>query len=84
MLFFTLIFSVIIVSSALKALFLDYNVRMLCEFNPFFAHKICLHGKIHFICLIQIENTEICTAYRKSAKKYRDMIFYSYRPALVL
>ncbi len=51
MLFFTLIFSLINVSSALKALFLDYNVRMLCEFNPFFAHNICLHGKIHFIYL---------------------------------
>ncbi len=49
--FFTLIFSLINVSSALKALFLDYNVRMFCEFNPFFAHNICLHGKIHFICL---------------------------------
>ncbi len=28
---------------------------------------------IHFICLIQIQNTEICTVYRKSAKKYRDI-----------
>ncbi len=28
-----------------------------------------------FICLIQIQNTEICTVYRKSAKKYRDIHF---------
>ncbi len=27
-------------------------------------------------------NTEINTVYRKSAKKYRDMNFSSYRPAL--
>ncbi len=24
-----------------------------------FAHNICLHAYIHFICLIQIQNTEI-------------------------
>ncbi len=39
---------------------------------------------IHFICLIQIQNTEIYTAYCKSAKRYRDMNFCSYRPALLL
>ncbi len=33
---------------------------------------ICLRGNIYFICLIQIQNTEIYTAYRKSAQKYRD------------
>ncbi len=36
---------------------------------PFFAHNICLHAYIHFVCLIQIQNTEIYTVYRKSAKK---------------
>ncbi len=33
-----------------------------------------------FICLIQIQNTEICIVYRKSAKKYRDINFCSYCP----
>ncbi len=28
---------------------------MLCDFELFFAHNICLHGNIHFICLIQIK-----------------------------
>ncbi len=37
-------------------------------FEPFFGQNICLHGNIHFICLIQIQNTEIYTTYRKSAK----------------
>ncbi len=40
------------------------------------------YGYIHFICLIQIQNTERYTVYRKSAKKYRDINFCSYRPAL--
>ncbi len=31
----------------------------------FFAHNICLHGNIHFICLIQIQNIELYTEYRK-------------------
>ncbi len=38
---------------------------------------------IHFICLIQIQKTEIYTAYRKSAKKYRDIHFCLYLPALI-
>uniref|UniRef100_A0A671P6C5 RecF/RecN/SMC N-terminal domain-containing protein n=1 Tax=Sinocyclocheilus anshuiensis TaxID=1608454 RepID=A0A671P6C5_9TELE len=28
---------------------------MLCDFNTFFAHNICLHCNIYFICLIQIQ-----------------------------
>ncbi len=36
-----------------------------------------------FICLIQIQNADICTVYRKSAKKYRDINFCSYCPALL-
>ncbi len=47
-----------------------------------FAHNICLHN-IHFIRLIQIQILRDNTAYRKSAKKYRDMNFCSYRPALL-
>ncbi len=49
---------------------------MLCDFNPFYTY-ICLHGNIYFICLIQIQNTEIYTAYRKSAQKYRDFLLIS-------
>ncbi len=59
--FIIFIFSLVNLTSALKALFLflDYNVRMLCDFNPF-LHMIYTYGSIHFICLIQI-------------KKYRDI-----------
>ncbi len=37
-----------------------------------------------FIRLIQLQNTETYTVYRKSAKKYRDMNFCSYRPTLIV
>ncbi len=42
---------------------------------PFFAHNIWLwlNSLYLFICLIQIQNTEIYTVYHKSAKKYRDI-----------
>ncbi len=49
-----------------------------------FLHII--YAYIHFICLfllIQMQNTEIYTVYRKSAKKYRYINFCSYRPALL-
>ncbi len=60
MLFFTLIFSLINVTSALKVLFLDYNVRMLCEFNPFLLIIYAYMVKFTlFICLLQIENTDM-------------------------
>ncbi len=65
--FFTLIFSLVNLSSALKALFLFLDDNGMW-FEPFFGQNICLHGNIHFICLIQIQNTEIYTTYRKSAK----------------
>ncbi len=40
-----------------------------------FAQYMCLHGYIHFICLIQKQNAEICTVYRKSAKNTEIWIF---------
>ncbi len=43
-------------------------------FQPF-LHIIYAYMFTLFICLIQIQNTEICSKYGKSAKKYRDMIF---------
>ncbi len=55
---------------------LECNVNL----NPFLH---ITHAYIHFICLIQIQNTEIYTVYRKSAKKYRDINFCSYRQALI-
>ncbi len=45
-----------------------------------FCTYIYLRGNIYFICLIQIQNTEIYTAYRKSAQKYRDSLLISPSP----
>ncbi len=37
-----------------------------------------------FICLLQIQNTEICNVYCKSAKKYRDIQFLLIFPSPTL
>ncbi len=65
--FFTFIFLFLVnLTSALKALFLflDYNVRMLCDFNSFlyiiYAYMVTFTYFLFF--LIQIQNTEIYTA----------------------
>ncbi len=47
-----------------------------------FAHYICLNGYIHFIYLLN-PNTKYLDMYSKSAKKYKDIKFCSYCPALL-
>ncbi len=66
---------------ALKALFLflDRNVRILYDFN-YFLHIIYAYMITFtlFICLIQIQNGEIYTAYHKSAKKHTEIWIFAH------
>ncbi len=63
-----------------KSIILVFRLKCYNVILTLFAHYICLHAYIDFICLIQIQNTDIYTA--NQPKKYRDIHFCSYRPAL--
>ncbi len=87
MLFYFYFFSLVNLTSALKALvlFLDYNVRMLCDFNTFL--HIIYDYMVTFTLFVYLfnPNTKYRDIYRipQISQKYRDMNFCSYRPALV-
>ncbi len=82
-LFVTLIFSLVNVTSVLKALFLllDYNVRMICDFNTFL--HILYAYLVTFTLFVYLfnKNTKYRDIYRKSAKKIQRYEFVLISPS---
>ncbi len=85
--FFSFIFSLVNVTSALKTLFLflDYNVRMVCVFNPFCTYYMptWLHTLFFFYIFFLSKYKILRYIPKIIQKKYRDIIFCSYHRALL-